>query len=234
MTFPPPPTADRPVRWHGTFAESRCVQPEILDGLAQDSPAAQASRRDLRHINRLMDNSAWIGQVLRERRRDFEAILDLGAGTGELGRALGARGLEVAGLDRCSRPHDWPPAARWFQTDVLAFSGWAGFPVVIGNLFFHHFDQTQLAAIGAQLDLHARMIVACEPVRRRRSRWLFSLACRLIRAHPVTRHDGHVSIVAGFRGDELPQLLQLDPARWSWRGCETWRGAARLVAERRS
>ena len=235
MILPLPPAADRLVLRNGnaTFPESRCVQPEILDGLAQDSPAARASRRDLHQINRLMDNAAWFGRVLCERRRAFEEILELGAGTGELGRALGARGLEPAGLDLCNRPSGWPPAMRWFQTDVLAFTAWAGFPVVIGNLFFHHFNREQLADIGVQLGLHARLIVASEPVRRQRTQWLFSLACRLIRAHPVTRHDGRVSIAAGFSGDELPRLLLLDPALWTWRVRETWRGASRLVAERR-
>jgi hypothetical protein len=63
---------------------------------------------------------------------------------------------------------------------------------------------------------------------------LFSLLCILIRAHPVTRHDGRVSIAAGFRNDELPNLLRLDPAEWSWQVRESRFGACRLVAERRS
>jgi hypothetical protein len=56
----------------------------------------------------------------------------------------------------------------------------------------------------------------------------------LIRAHQVTRHDGRVSIAAGFRHDELPRLLHLDPAVWTWRVQETLLGACRLVAKRRA
>ena len=212
----------------------RSVRPEILDGLPQDSPAARASRGDLRIINRLLGSRAWFGSVLRERRRAGERVLEIGAGTGELGWALSAIVPDLAGLDLGRRPIDWPQPGRWFQTDVLEFAGWAGFPLVIGNLFFHHFDREELGRIGAQLSRHARVIVASEPLRARRTERLFSLLCLLIHAHPVTRHDGRVSIAAGFRHDELPRLLRLDPAIWNWRVRETWRGACRLVAERRS
>jgi hypothetical protein len=215
-------------------AESRVVQSEILDTLPHDSPAAWASRRDLRVINCLLRSHAWFSAVLRERCWLGEGVLEIGAGTGELGRALHAFVPELAGLDRMSRPCNWPPLAPWFETDVLSFGRWREFPVVIGNLFFHHFDGERLARIGAQLDRHARLIVASEPLRAPRARRLFSLLCPLIGAHPVTRHDGRVSIGAGFRGEELPRLLRLDPSVWRWRIRESWLGASRLVAERRA
>ena len=212
----------------------RIVQPEILDGLPQGSPAARASRRDLRIINRLLGSRAWFEGVLREQRRAGERVLEIGAGTGELGRILSAIVPDLAGLDLAARPLDWPQPAGWFQADVLEFTGWAGFPLVVGNLIFHHFDHEQLERIGTQLGRHARVIVACDPLRGRRTARLFSLLSVLIHAHPVTRHDGRVSIAAGFRHEELPRLLRLDPAAWSWRARETWRGASRMVAVRRS
>jgi hypothetical protein len=199
---------------------TRSIGLEHLDFLPEDAPAARASRRDLRLINRLLGSRSWFRKVVRLRRLPGESLLELGAGTGELGRSLDPAGTGLAGLDRCRRPECWPPAGRWFQTDVLRFTGWHGFPVVIGNLFFHHLDA-------------ARVIVASEPLRTPRTRRLLALTNLLINAHPVTRHDGRVSISAGFRRDELPRLLRLDPAVWSWQAHETWRGAARFVAERR-
>ena len=212
----------------------RLVQPEILDGLSQDSSAAHASRRDLRIINRLLGSQAWFEDTLQNSRRAGESVLEIGAGTGELGRALSAivPEVEMAGLDLGRRPIDWPQQAPWFETDVLDFTGWDDYPIVIGNLFFHHFDGAGLAQLGAHLNEHARVIIASDPLRVRRTTTLCSLLCPLIRAHPVTRHDARVSIAAGFRHDELPQLLQLDPAIWRWRTQETWLGSCRLVAER--
>jgi hypothetical protein len=49
----------------------------------------------------------------------------------------------------------------------------------------------------------------------------------------VTRHDGRVSIAAGFRGDELAERLGLSARRWHWRSRGTLRGAHALVAWRR-
>lgn len=214
------------------ISTSRNVQPEILDILSQDSSAARASRRDLRIINHLLGSQAWFEDVLRKSRRAGESVLEIGAGTGELGRALSAIVPDVAGLDLSRRPVDWPQQALWFETDILDFVGWADYPIVIGNLFFHHFDGAGLEHLGARLNEHARVIIASEPLRARRTQTLWSLLCPLIQAHPVTRHDGRVSIAAGFRHDELPLLLQLDPAIWHWRVLETWLGSNRLVAEK--
>jgi len=212
--------------------DNRCVTAEILDGLAQDSPDAQASRRDIRVINRLVGSESWFSKILREHRRTGEQVLEVGAGDGNLGRALTEAVLDLSGLDLCRRPLDWPQPAAWFQTDVLKFDRWDEFPVVIGNLFFHHFDDAQLAEIGSRLG-RVRLIVASEPLRTRRALALFSLLCPLIRAHAVTRYDGRVSIAAGFRHDELPRLLGLDAAQWQWTVRETWSGVSHLVAERR-
>lgn len=210
----------------------RIIEPEILDGLDPASLEARASRCDIRRFNRLMGSEAWFKRILRRHLRADEAVLEIGAGTGELGRSLQAVAPAIAGLDLVPQPTDWPETARWFETNVLNFTGWAGFPVVIGNLFFHHFDDGQLAWLGARMN-DARVIVASEPLRMNRTARLFSLICPFIGAHPVTRHDGRVSIAAGFRHDELPRLLRLDPAVWSWRVFATWRGASRLVAIKR-
>ena len=212
----------------------RSVRPEILDRLPQDSRAALASRRDLRLINRLQGNARWFRHVLRAHYRNREYVLELGAGTGELGQALQSRQINLAGLDLGRRPRDWPTRAPWFETDVLKFLHWADYPIVIGNLFFHHFDHAELATLGARLSERARLIIASEPLRAPRTGKLFRLMCPLIRAHQVTRHDGQASIAAGFRHDELPYLLRLDPAVWRWRVQETWLGAYRLIAERRA
>jgi hypothetical protein len=213
--------------------QGRSVGTEILDGLDPASSAAQASRRDLIRINGLMGNHDWFKRSLRQNLRPDEAVLEIGAGTGELGRAGRAVAPGIAGLDLIPRPPAWPAGNRWFETDVLAFTGWADFPVVIANLFFHHFDDAQLARLGVLMN-RARVIVACEPLRLNRTARLFSLLCPCIGAHPVTRHDGRLSIAAGFRHDELPRLLGLDPTVWSWRVSATWRGASRMVAVKRS
>ncbi|HTX65079.1 MAG TPA: hypothetical protein VMD31_04865 [Opitutaceae bacterium] len=211
----------------------RVVQPELLDLLPPEHPAARHSRRDLRLTNRIMGNHRWLAAALRAQVRPGERVLELGAGTGELALGLARRGVAVDGLDRCPAPAGWPGHARWHRADLRTFAGWRDYDVVCGNLIFHQFPAGELFDLGTKIHLHARLLVACEPARWRRSRWLFGLLAPAFGASHVTRHDGRVSIAAGFLDDELPQLLGLDPARWAWHRTTTRLGAYQLVAWRR-
>jgi len=210
----------------------RTLTPEILDALPQDDPAARHSRRDLRWFNAVLGGARWLRRTVRARVRRGERMLEIGAGAGELGASLARRGFAPDGLDRGPRPAAWPPAGRWHEIDALSFVGWRDYEVVIGNLIFHHFDADALRTVGGRMAAHARLIVACEPVRRRRFQRLFAALCTLLGANDVSRHDGRVSIEAGFLGDELPELLGLDPKIWRWRVATTMRGMYQMVAEK--
>ena len=211
----------------------RTLTPEILDSLPPDDPAARHSRRDLRVFNEVLGGVRWLRRAVSARMRSGERVLEIGAGTGEFGASLARQGVALDGLDREPRPAVWPAAARWHQTDALTFEGWSDYDVVIGNLIFHHFDADALGMLGRRMAARTRLIVACEPVRRRRFQWLFAALCALVGANRVSRHDGRVSIEAGFLGNELPTLLGLDAEVWSWRVTTTVRGMYRMVAERR-
>ena len=212
----------------------RTLQPELLDALPPGHPAALHSRRDLRLTNRAMGNFRWFLRTLPPLVRSGETVLELGAGTGDLARALHGRGVSVDGLDRWPRPAEWPADRAWHSADLTAFPGYASYPVIIGNLIFHQFSEVELAALGARLRDHARLIVACEPARRRLYQIIFGVVAPLLGANYVTRHDARVSIAAGFRGNELSRALGLDPALWECRVTKSLLGAYRLVASRRA
>jgi hypothetical protein len=210
----------------------RTLQPELLDALPPEHPDAQHSRRDLRVINRITGNHRWIGQTLPTLLRDNDLVLEIGAGTGELSRQLAARGIAIDGLDLWPRPPDWPASRTWHVADLRAFTGFADYTVIVGNLIFHQFTDTELRALGATLCRTARVIIACEPVRRRVSQALLRTLGPLLGANRVTRHDAHVSVAAGFRGDELPRVLGLAGGDWSVACNTTALGSYRMVAQR--
>lgn len=166
--------------------------------------------------------------------RPGELALELGAGTGELATLLRARGVGVDGLDLWPAPPRWPGARAWHRADVLTFLGYRAYPVLVGNMILHQFTDAQLAGLGEKLRTTARVIVACEPVRRTASRLLYRAIAPLLGASRVSLHDGDVSIVAGFRDDELPILLGLDRRVWDIRVSITWLGAYQLIAVRRT
>jgi 2-polyprenyl-3-methyl-5-hydroxy-6-metoxy-1,4-benzoquinol methylase len=212
----------------------RTLKPELLDSLPPDHPDAQRSRRDLVLINRIMGNHRWIARTLPALVRPGERVLELGAGTGELGQRLARSGVISDGLDLVPRPDTAAPSAQWHQSDLLTFPDYLRYPTIVGNLILHHFSDDQLRQLGARLRESARLVIACEPWRDRRCQLLFKALAPLFGANHVTRHDAIVSIAAGFRAGELPEALGLDDGNWDYRCHMTALGAYRMVAIRRT
>jgi SAM-dependent methyltransferase len=212
----------------------RTLHPELLDSLPPDHPDALHNRRDLRRINAILGNHRWFARMLPAVLRPGERVLELGAGTGELGLRLARGGMAVDGLDLWPRPACWESSARWHRADLRAFDGFGAYAALIGNLIFHQLSDADLLDLGQRLRSHARVIAAVEPARRRISQRLYAILARALGANHVSLHDGHVSIQAGFRGSELPQLLGLSPAEWEIRGHTTLLGVYRIMAVRRA
>jgi hypothetical protein len=215
------------------MANRRQVRPEILDSLPADHPDARHSRRDLRLVNRIMGNHRWILRILPGVLRPGERVLELGAGDGELGCRLAGMGIAVDGLDTAPRPGNWPKGRLWHTADLRDFDGYHRYGAVVGNLIFHQFDDPTLARLGRVLGGAVRVIVAREPSRSWLSRALFIGLAPLFGANRVTRHDGRVSIDAGFSADELPKALGLDPGNWALRCGKSQPGASFMIAVRR-
>ena len=207
----------------------RTLQPELLDSLPHDHPDALRNRRDIRLTNRVIGTHRWLEKTIPPLLRTTDTVLELGAGTGELGLRLARRGVPVAGLDLWPRPADWPDSAAWHREDLRTFRGYGDYSVIVGNLIFHQFSDADLASLGKQLQA-ARLIVACEPQRRRISQVLYRMFAPLFGANHVSLHDAHVSIAAGFRGEELAEALGLRSPEWDVRCASTLLGTHRMIA----
>jgi 2-polyprenyl-3-methyl-5-hydroxy-6-metoxy-1,4-benzoquinol methylase len=209
----------------------RRVQPEILDSLPAHHPDAIRSRRDLRLINFLMGNHRWIRRQLRTHLRPTDRILELGAGDGTLSRSLITHKLaqpeQILALDLQPAPPEWPPSATWLQQDLFA-TPLPHAEIVIANLFLHHFEAPQLAALSARLSPTTRLLLISEPHRHRLHILSGQLLHLLARLNPVTRHDMRLSIEAGFRQTELIDALHLKS--WQTHITQTPLGAHRLIA----
>jgi hypothetical protein len=81
--------------------------------------------------------------------------------------------------------------------------------VMLANLFLHHFPDETLGTLLRRAAARTHLFVACEP---RRSPFAL-MAARLLwfmGCNRVTRHDGLVSVRAGFTGHELTALWPSD------------------------
>jgi hypothetical protein len=213
----------------------RTLTPEKLDTLDPTNPDALASRRDLVKINHWMGNYRWFESIFCPSNVCRTHCLEIGAGGGELAIRIIQKSccMTYSAVDRAPQPDNWPQTGFWHQTDLFTYHGYATAEVLIANLTLHHFNHDELAKIGERIRTSSiRKIVANEPCRRSIHK-LQLQAGRLIGFNSVTLHDGSVSIEAGFRADELPMALGLDPDRWYWNIEETFMGAYRMVAERR-
>lgn len=210
----------------------RILQAELLDSLPPHHPDALHNRRDLRLTNQVIGNYRWLERTLPPLLRPGEALLEIGAGTGELGLRLERRGVPMAGLDLWPRPGNWPPGRAWHCEDLRTFTGYGAYAAIVGNLIFHQFSDSDLAALGEKLRRTARVIVACEPYRRRVSQVLYRTFAPLFGANHVTLHDAHVSIAAGFRNVELPRHLGLNRDEWRIECSWTMLGLYQMTAVR--
>jgi hypothetical protein len=192
------------------------------------------NRRDLRLTNFVTGDHRWLARTLPDLLRPGERTLELGAGTGELAARLHHAGISVDALDLWPAPENWPSERAWHRADLCAFDGYRAYDAIIGNLIFHQFDASTLTALGAAIRQNARVIVACEPLRRRFSQVLFRTFAALVGANHVSLHDAHVSIAAGFRHAELPHALGLDPREWRLTCTQTLLGTCRMIAVRRA
>ena len=213
----------------------RRVEPEMLDALPANDPRAVHSRRDLQRINRVMGTCGLISKAIDgivasgpSGRADAYAgrplaLVELGAGDGSLMLRIARRNAR-----RWPRASvgllDMQPVVRADTLTAFAEVGWKArivgadvfdwfrhdgdgieAPIVVANLFVHHFDGERLRQLLTAVASRARAFVACEPRRDRialaGSAMLWVLGC-----NRVTVHDGLLSVRAGFRDDELSTL----------------------------
>jgi len=182
-----------------------------------------------------MGNRVWLRRALQKTGPQTNAhYCEIGAGDGALAKYLIRKLAPAAytGMDIIPEPDIWPSTAKWQRGDLLDDVDYSDATHLIANLILHHFETEQLNYIGGQIQNSTiQTIVACEPCRRKVHQLQLS-AGRLIGFNQVTLHDGHVSVEAGFRFNELPQLLGLQPSKWQWAIRETFMGAYRMVAQR--
>jgi len=207
-----------------TFAPAKWRGVELLDDPAVDAALAIRSLQDVAAANRWFGGTRAVLAELRPLLRDAAtrgeplALLDLGSGAGDilvaaraLATRLGAR-IETIGLERTL------PLAREGRTasgDTLAAEALAlpfsdgSVDVVMCSQVLHHVAGDDASALLREMHRVARTAVIVSDIRRAWGAligvWLGSF---LLGFHPVSRHDGVVSVRRGFRAAELAALVE--------------------------
>jgi len=210
----PPPRAPRP--------EPRALGVEALDSRTCDAGIVRATLRDVQLANKLFGGRAAVAfgvDRLLERARASGPItlLDVGAGLGDVAAFLARRPWR-AGATIHPVAVDWhAEAARQCcvrripatvaDAATLPFHDRA-FDVVVASQLLHHFPHDAAARLARELDRVARIGVVIADLERRRAAALGIWAASFpLGFHPVSRHDGVLSVRRGFRAWELAAVL---------------------------
>jgi len=219
---------------------------ERLDGPL--SPAARgATLADLDRLNAWFGGYALtLGRIRRVAARlPFGrrlVVADVGGGRGDLavhvarwarraGRPVRVLVLDTdaATLALARRRTAAYPEITVVQADATALPLREGAAdVVVAALTLHHLDPDAAAACLAEMRAAAPLAVVNDLLRTRTSLALVWLATRLLWLHPVSRHDGPLSVRRAYSPGELAVLAEKAGGRarirrYSWLG--------RLVAE---
>ncbi len=204
---------------------SRSDQRELLDELDIPKDLLNKNLQELDILNRLTGGHSislkGIAQLITDRDRIYE-IVDLGCGSGDSLRAIAdwakknkfkvsLTGVDmnsdaIAYLDRhCSRY----PEIKGFTGDYMDYLNQAkNVDIVLCSLFCHHLSDREIRTLFSCLKNQARIGFVINDLKRGPlayyCAWLFP---RLLNGTKLSRNDGPISVLRGFRSKELKSLL---------------------------
>jgi SAM-dependent methyltransferase len=202
----------------------RAAGAERMDAADVDPGQLAAGLADLRAVNRWLGGRrvvlAHLARLVRAHPRAQYRVLDVATGSADLplavvrwGRRRGvaidvvATDLHEATLDEARRRVAAEPRVAVEQADALALPYPDGaFDLALCSTALHHFDEaTDVVRVLRELRRVARVGGVVNDLRRSRAALLGArlLAATVWRRHPVTRHDGPLSVRRAFTPAEL-------------------------------
>jgi SAM-dependent methyltransferase len=188
---------------------------EVLDDPATGDDVRRRAMDDVARSNALFGGArAVVGALNAAIAVDRPTrILDLGTGTGDIPDRIRKRfSAHVVGMDRSitllrmARPRVDAVVAGSALT--LPFRDGA-VDVVLCSQLLHHFQHDDAVALIREAHRVSRGWIVMSDIRRS---WLaagaFWMASTALRFHPVTRHDGVVSVLRGFTAAELREMIR--------------------------
>lgn len=205
---------------------TRELRPELMD--RRDAPVGELRRslRDLRVVNRWLGGSRTLLRLIEPMVRAVGdrpvRILDVATGSGDIPVALvrwaGRSGerLEITAVDlhpvtlAAARVYTAPhPCIRVVAGDALRLPfGDGAFHIATCCTALHHFPEDEAVRVLRELRRVATDGIVVVDLHRSRSALLGVrlLGATVWRRHPITRHDGVVSVRGAFTAAELRDL----------------------------
>lgn len=233
------------------FTPARRRGEEILDDPTADAALSLRSLRDVALANQLFGGKRAVLNELRKLLRAYPAgstltLLDVGTGLGDIpagaARVAAAHGHHLHTLGMELAPQ-LARAASGNCSSVLAGNAMHlpfaddSVDVITCSQVLHHFDGEEAAQLLRECTRVARTAVIVGDLRRSwlavAGLWLSSFALGF---HPVSRHDGVLSVLRGYTKPELRELVERATdcpcfvrQHWGFRITAVWSGRYRGI-----
>ena len=198
---------------------------ELLDRPGNSDEEVRGSLRDLERLNRHFGGTRTVllhlNRMINNRVNRPLTILDIATGGADIPRAICCwarrRNLAVT-IEAVDRSDQVLAAAREWSVDCpeirlrraeapqLPYPD-QSFDYVLSSLFFHHLTEAQgIRLLQEMRRIGRRGVIVNDLLRSRLARLLTAITTRLFSKNRLTRHDGPMSILRGFRPEELLRM----------------------------
>ena len=223
---------------------TRSEEPEIMDDFAMEGEILRDALDKIAGINRLLGGNAvtlegvkWLLDQRSDHLKDDEiSILDVGCGNGDMLRALAnfgkqrkitfnlqgidANGFTVRHAERLSAGYS---NISYRCADIFnEIKQDRVYDVILCTLTLHHFKDGQLIELMEGFKQHTRLGIVVNDLHRSGLAYrLFQLICWVFRLNSMSRDDGLISILRGFKKADLLRYsavlnLKKYVIRWRW------------------
>lgn len=198
---------------------------ELLDRPGNSDEEVRGNLQDIERLNRLSGGARTVllhlSRMITERSQTRLTILDVATGGADIPRAVcrWARQwkltVTVEAMDRSHQvlaaTAEWSagfPEIRLRQAEALPLPYQDhSFDYVLCSLFFHHLTEAQGIHLLREMRRVARHgLIVNDLMRSRRACLLTGIVTRLLSGNRLTRHDGPMSVLRGFRPEELLRM----------------------------
>jgi 2-polyprenyl-3-methyl-5-hydroxy-6-metoxy-1,4-benzoquinol methylase len=218
----------------------RSIAVESMDDFALEGQVLRDALNKLAQINRYLGGNSITLQGIKtllkntSLERDI-SIIDMGCGNGDLLRIVAEFGsknnlnLKLTGIDANEYTLDYArslskdyPHIDYLKMNIIDDQFLSmNADIFLCTLTLHHFDDKEILKILSRLERNANIGIVVNDLQRSALAYrLFQMVCFVFRMDAMSREDGLLSILRGFKRKELITFSkQLDlkaSVKWKW------------------
>lgn len=221
----------------------RSEEPEIMDNFSMEGEILRDALDKIASINRLLGGNKVTLQGLKSLIKNDEtytpaeiSILDVGCGNGDMLRTLANYAtknhlqLKLIGIDANSYTINHAqqlsknyPNISYVCTDIFdEIEQQKSYDIILCTLTLHHFKDEEILKLMNGFRKQARMGIVINDLHRSAvAYYLFTAICFVFRLNKMSKDDGLVSILRGFKEHDLLSYsrdlnLKKYTIKWKW------------------